>query len=174
MAHLLYSINENKPDVNGEIELIEPQTMLSECAPNSTPTGSTFNYSVGDYYRWDGTQSNINSTYITDHADGTYTVSAGTYLIDASVSFQKSYSTNSKSNWRWYDQTGAAYYGAAAAAVVNNLYTDDIGPSQITQIITFTSSVRIGFRCTWIGSGVFQNATQDTESNAYLIITRLH
>ena len=173
MSHLLYTVNNSTPDEAGEMELLDSSTILSEAAPNSTPTGSTFNYAVNDYYRWDGTQSSINSTYVTDHADGTYTVTAGTYLVSASVSFQKSYSTNSKSNWRWYDQTGATYYGAAAAACVTPRYTDDIGPSQMTQIITFNASVRIGFRCTYIGTGTFTNSNQDTESNAFLCITRL-
>ena len=174
MAHLINSINGVQPTVDGNLQLVGTRVVLSKTIPNSLPTGSTFNYSVGDYYRWEGTQNSINSTYVTDHADGTYTVSAGTYLVDACVSFQKSYSTNSKSNWRWYDQTTSTYHGVAAATVVDPRYTNDIGPSQITQVLTFDSTVRMGFRCAWIGSGVFQNATQDLESNAHLIIMRLH
>ena len=173
MSHNLYKINDDTQNATGELDLIEPETALSEAAPNSTPTGSTFNYAVNDYYRWDGTQASINTSYVTDHADGSYTVVAGTYLIVCSISWQKSYSTNSKSNWVWYNQTTSTEFGPAIAAQVNPLYTDDVGPSSGNQIFTFTSSSRIALRCKFIYTGTFQNSNQDTESNAHLIITRL-
>lgn len=173
MSHNLYKINDSIQNRTSELDLIEPETALSEAAPNSTPTGSTFNYAVGNYYRWDGTQASINTSYVTDHADGSYTLVAGTYFIMCSISWQKSYSTNSKSDWRWYNQTTTTEFGSAIAAQVNPRYTDDLGPSSGAQIFTFTSSSRIALRCKTIYTGTFQNSNQDTESNAHLVILRM-
>jgi hypothetical protein len=172
MSHNISKVNYNPCDVNGNITLDGPETMLSEAAPNSTPTGSTFNYALNDYYRWDGTQSNINSSYVTDHADGTYTIKAGVYLIICCVSFQKTYSTNAKADWRWYDQTSTEYFGASVASHVDTFYTNDVSDCSKAQVLEFTNDVRLGLRLTDLITGTFQNSNQDTESNAHLIITR--
>ena len=173
MSHNLYKVNDSEPNSLSELDMIEPETALSEAAPNSTPTGSTFNYAVSNNYRWDGTQASINTSYVTDHGDGSYTLVKGTYLIACCVSFQKSYSVNAKADWRWYNQTTSSEFGASTASTVNPYFVNDACPSSSAQIFTFTSSSRIALRCKTIITGTFQNSNQDLQSNANLVILRL-
>ena len=173
MSHILTSVNFNNSTVTGALTVPDTETMLSEAAPNSTPTGSTFTYAVNDYYRWDGTQSTVNTSYVTDHGDGTYTLQAGVYLVTCSVSFQKTYSSNAKSDWRFYDQTNSQYIGAGTGAQVDYRYTNDLASNSCAQVFEFDSAIRIGLRLVTIITGSFDNANQDVGSNAYIVISRL-
>ena len=173
MSHQLITVNTESSDSSGSITVASTETMLSESAPNSTPTGSTFNYAVGNYYRWDGTQSTLNSSYVTDHADGTYTLQSGAYLVTCSVSFQKTYSSNAKSDWRFYDQTNSQYIGAGLGAQVDYRYVNDLASNSCAQILQFDSATRIGLRLVTIITGTFTNSNQDVGSNAYILIIRL-
>ena len=173
MSHNLVSVNTEISDVTGAVTVADTETMLGETAPNSIPTGSTFNYAVNDFYRWDGTQSTVNSSYVTDHADGTYTLQAGTYLIQCSICFQDSWTAAAKSDWRFYDQTNSQYIGAGIGAHVDYYYVNDPGTCSTAQIFQFDSATRIGLRLVTILTGTFTNSLQDTNSNAYLVMTRL-
>jgi hypothetical protein len=173
MSHNLLNVNTEESSVTGAVTVADTETMLSEAAPNSTPTGSTFNYAVGNYYRWAGTQSTVNSSYVTDHADGTYTLQAGTYFIQCCVSFQKTWTASAKSDWRFYDQTNSQYIGAGLGAHVDYYYANDPASCSCAQIFQFDSATRIGLRLITIITGTFTNSNQDSDSPAYLIMTRL-
>ena len=173
MSHNTFSVNLNYQTATSGITATDPETVLSEAAPNSTPTGSTFNYAVNDFYRWDGTLSNINSSYVTDHGDGTYTLQAGVYFITANINFQKSFSTNSKADWRFYNQTESEEIGAGVGAIVSPIYTNDVTSNTCAQIFEFKKAARIGLRLITIITGTFTNSNQDAASGSHLIITRL-
>ena len=175
MSHNLISVNSAYPDSTRDVAADKVNlTVLSEASPNSTVT--SFNFAdtgtTNRYYLFDGTISSIDSS-VTDHGDGTYTLPAGHYLIQACLSFQTGYSTNSKGEFRLYDTLANESHGPFVAVQVNTRYCNDIGSNQLTSIFQFNQTVRIGIRCEDVATGVFTHSNQDTNSNQFLIITKI-
>lgn len=175
MSHNLINVNSAYPDSIGDVSADKVNfTVLSEAAPNSTVT--SFNFAdtgtTNRYYLFDGTISSIDSS-VTDHGDGTYTLPAGHYLIQACLSFQNGYSTNSKGEFRVYDTLAGESHGPFIPVQVNIYYCNDMGTNQLTSIFQFKQNVRIGIRCEDIATGVFTHSNQTTFSNQFLIITKI-